>query len=618
MYLKILENLSQMGENCNPEQQLKDKVDEWLKWDKNPQSRETIKKLADENNTQELEKKLLSRLTFGTAGLRGKMVPGYSGMNDLVIIQTAQGLLKFLEKHRTAALKKSGIIIGYDGRHNSKKWAEYTATIFSNAGYQVRLFSDYLPTPFVPFGIRQYGCASGIMVTASHNPKDDNGYKVYDENGAQIIPPWDKIIQNSIIANLTPLESSWDTSTIKGNPLVLDPFADCLERYLKIVIGDGILPQDIENNKKLGMKFVYTAMHGVGYVPAQKVVDQIGIQILPVPEQKDPHPDFPTVKFPNPEEGKSSLELAIKHADANNVKVILANDPDADRFAIAEKGDKTGTWKIFTGNELGTLLGWWMLDVHKRKHPEIPLNKVYTIASTVSSMVLQTMAKAEGFNFVDTLTGFKWLGNKALSLTQEGYKVIFCFEEAIGYMCNINVLDKDGIGALANFACLATSVYSKNKQLVDQLAEIYDKYGLHISWNSYYFCYDKPKIEAIFDRIRNIKGPKQYPTGILNDKYKITSIRDLTIGYDSTTPDKKPTLPVSCSAQMLTFIFDNGLHITLRTSGTEPKVKFYSELCMTPDVKDRSVAEATLKEMVTAICQEFFEPDKNGLIPQSV
>ncbi|XP_030768391.1 glucose 1,6-bisphosphate synthase-like isoform X1 [Sitophilus oryzae] len=596
---------------------LNQKVEEWLRWDKNPKTRDEIKKLADQNQTKDLEKILMKRVAFGTAGLRGKMAAGYACMNDLVIIQTAQGFLKYLEQNRAAALKAEGLVIGYDGRHNSKRWAQLTTTIFVTAGYKVRLFGDYAITPFIPFSVKKYGCASGVMVTASHNPKDDNGYKVYDCNGAQIVPPCDRMIQNSIMENLEPKDSSWKVEILQNHPLVIDPMKDALDSYLKTVIQDMIHPDYIECNKKVGLTFTYTPLHGTGYMPVEKVVQVVGIKIATVPEQKEPDPDFPTVKFPNPEEGKSSLDLSFKHAALNNSSVILANDPDADRFAVAEKNNKTGEWKIFTGNELGALFGYWTFQTYKKFKPNAPVNKVYMIASTVSSMILKTMAKREGFNFVDTLTGFKWIGNKALQLEKEGFDVILCFEEAIGFMCNSKVTDKDGVSALALFSCLVSQLYGNGQQIVDKLTEIYDYYGFHMSNNSYYFCHEPPKITAIFKRIRNFGGKDKYPSGILNNKYKIVSIRDLTTGYDNSQPGNRAILPVSCQSEMITFVFDNGLFITLRTSGTEPKVKYYSELCMSPDVKDKAVVESTLNEMVAAICQEFFEPDKNGLIPQT-
>ncbi|KAH0821329.1 hypothetical protein GEV33_001462 [Tenebrio molitor] len=596
--------------------QLDEKIQEWLAWDKNPTTSATIKKLLEEKKFDELSEKLLKRLSFGTAGLRGKMDAGYSAMNDLVIIQTGQGLLKYLEHCDKKLLKGSGIVIGYDGRHNSKRFAELTAAIFLHAGYPVRLFGRVVPTPFVPFAVSKYKTAIGVMVTASHNPKEDNGYKVYGPNSSQIVSPVDKDIQRNILENLVPLATSWDTGILKSTKLLTDPLEETLDGYLN-VIKDTILPEHIEYNRKAKVLFTYTAMHGVGYGYVKKVFDLIGVQMVPVEKQKDPHPDFPTVKFPNPEEGKSSLELSFKTANEKNSRVIIANDPDADRMATAEKNEKTGEWKVFTGNELGALLGWWCLYCFKTKYPNEDLKNVYMMSSTVSSMILRSMSQKEGFNFIETLTGFKWMGNKSYELLKQGKKVIFAYEEAIGYCCGTAVLDKDGISAAFQVATLTSFLHFQKKTLSEKLEEIYNEYGYHVSRNSYFICHDGEKIKRIFERIRNISGPNTYPSGILGAKYKINTVRDLTTGYDNTQPDNKAILPVSKSNQMVTFNFTNGLVCTLRTSGTEPKIKYYTEMCASPDTTDRQAIVATLNEMVDGLIEELLQPVQNELIPKS-
>lgn len=430
--------------SCEPcSTMLEEKIVEWLNWDKNEQTCSTVRTLVNENKKNELATILLSRIAFGTAGLRGKMAAGYTCMNDLVIIQTGQGFLKYLEGKDKQLLMTNGIVIGYDGRHNSERWAQLTAAIFLNAGYPVNLFGGVVPTPFIPFSVKKYSHASGVMVTASHNPKDDNGYKVYGSNGVQIVSPVDEEIQKSILANLTPLESSWDLSILKTSNNVQDTLEETFESYVK-VISDSISPENKAINERAAVLFTYTAMHGVGYRYVERVFREINVKFIPVSEQKDPHPDFPTVKFPNPEEGKSSLELSFKTANEHNSSVIIANDPDADRLAVAEKTDPSKSeWKVFTGNELGALFGWWMLHSFKQNNPGLPLDKIYMISSTVSSMILKTISKKEGFNFIDTLTGFKWIGNKALDLQNAGYKVILCFEEAIGFLCSSEVILKD-------------------------------------------------------------------------------------------------------------------------------------------------------------------------------
>ncbi len=246
-------------------------------------------------------------------------------------------------------------------------------------------------------------------VTASHNPKQDNGYKVYWTNSAQIISPHDKNIQNSILKNLVPLASSWDLGLLKSD-LLRDPYEKMVRLYNERLFAS-FPPKFLEANKKNPLKFVYTAMHGVGYPYVQKAFSAVNLQpVHSVKEQQEADPEFRTVKFPNPEEGKSCLVLSIKLADEIGSDVILANDPDADRLACAEKDLKTGKWRVFTGNELGALLGWWSVEYYKTVEPGKKLDDCYLLASTVSSKFLKSMAKVEGFCFEETLTGFKWMG----------------------------------------------------------------------------------------------------------------------------------------------------------------------------------------------------------------
>ncbi|ENN75388.1 hypothetical protein D910_05467 [Dendroctonus ponderosae] len=437
---------------------LETKIAEWRKWDRHPETKDALKQLLKEKNYVELEKIMLHRITFGTAGLRGKMALGYSNMNDLVVIQTAQGWLKYLQVKDVILLRKNGIVVGYDGRHNSRRWAEFTAAIFARADCPVKLFGGVCPTPFISYAIGKYGCAGGVMVTASHNPKEDNGYKVYDSNACQIIDPVDKKIQSAILRNLQPLETSWNTSIIGFTPLITDPLHQLTDDYTKLVAST-INPVYVNNNKKTQLSFTYTAMHGVGYKYMKRVLDAIGVHIIPVEKQKNPDPEFSTVEYPNPEEGEGSLNLAIKTAEMFGNTLIIANDPDADRFAFAERDINTGDWKIFTGNELGALLGWWMLHCYEIEHKNAPMDRIYMLSSTVSSRILQIIAKARGFNAIETLTGFKWMGNKALELRKQGKTVLFAFEIDIGFMCVPEILDKDGISAAAHFTTLCSFVY---------------------------------------------------------------------------------------------------------------------------------------------------------------
>lgn len=591
-----------------------------MQWDKNEKTRNEIQSLVDAKDWSELKRRLLTRIAFGTAGLRGVMRAGFNSMNDLVIIQTAQGLSEYiLKQFPNPEDHKRGVVFGYDGRHNSKRFAELSACILINRGIKVHLFSKMVPTPFVPFTVLQLKCLAGVVVTASHNPKEDNGYKVYWANGPQIIPPHDKGIQKCIEANLIPEDSSWDTSILEGNSMLSDPFSEMSKLYYESLLKN-VAPQFLKSNETSDIRFVYTAMHGVGFPFIECAFEAAKLKpVLAVAEQCDPDPDFPTVKFPNPEEGKSSLELSIKKANAEGVTIILANDPDADRLACAEKDPINGTWKVFNGNELGALMGWWAIKNFKALDPKLDLTKCYTMASTVSSKILRSMGAIEGFKFEETLTGFKWMGNRSIELAETGNKVLFAFEEAIGFMFSTAVLDKDGISAAVHLATMACYLKAtEGITLMEKLKAIYQQYGFHSNKSSYLFCYDPPTIKKIFSRIRSFDNgkPATYPESILNGEFKIKHVRDLTNGVDTSEDDGKAKLPVSSSSEMITFTFENGLVVTLRTSGTEPKIKYYAEMCAKPEEKDWEELGRQLNRMIEAIVEELLQPKLNNLTPK--
>ncbi|XP_072748203.1 phosphopentomutase isoform X2 [Anoplolepis gracilipes] len=502
------------------------KIIEWLQWNKDPKAKDEIFEYLNNGHIKILSNLFLKRLEFGTAGLRGRMGPGYSQMNDLVIVQTGQGLTKYLID-TIFDVSQKGIVIGYDGRYNSKRFAELTAAIFIANGIKVYLFSKICPTPFIPYTISKSKCAAGIMVTASHNPKDDNGYKVYWENGAQIISPHDKKIQNYILNNLEPLDSSWNVNGVYSSSYYEDPREDIMRLYYQDLKETVLYP---EVNRNTTLKFTYTAMHGVGYEYMAAAFEVANLKpFITVEEQKLPDPEFPTVKFPNPEEGKSALDLSIKLADNSDSSIILANDPDADRLACATK-TKSGEWHVFSGNELGALLGWWMIHTYQVLHPDVDMSDIYMLASTVSSKILASMAKKDGFNFEETLTGFKWMGNKAIELIKQKKDVLFAYEEAIGFMCGSKVLDKDGISAGTRVAELAVYLETINLTLLDKLEEIYEEYGHHISDNSYWICHDSDVINAIFERLRNYSSkPNTMTQNNVSNKYVNMAAVTLTL-----------------------------------------------------------------------------------------
>ncbi|KAF7723588.1 Phosphoglucomutase-3 [Apophysomyces ossiformis] len=594
-------------------------VQEWLRLDKNEQTRDEILALQRESNYEELSKRLLNRIEFGTAGnafyiklalsepvtgLRAKMEAGFSRMNDLTVLQASQGLARYIEDNVKDA-KSRGVVVGHDHRYHSEDFARLTAAAFITRGFKVWYFHDYVHTPLVPYTIKKLNAAGGVMITASHNPKDDNGYKVYWENACQIIPPHDEGIAASILKNLEPW--SWDYDLATKSELCGDPTNEgVIDAYFAEVTSQSKFRED---NEKTNVRFVYTAMHGVGGPFAKRAFESFGLpEFIPVTEQFQPDPEFPTVAFPNPEEGKGSLSLAIQTAEQHGANIILANDPDADRLAIAEKLD-SGEWKLLNGNQIGAVLG--AASFEKAEAAGIKTEKLAMVASTVSSKFLARMAEVEGFRFEESLTGFKWIGNKAMQLEQEGYSVVFAYEEAIGFTIGDIVKDKDGVSALAFFSEWAVQLYKRGLTVYEYLDGLYKKYGYFVSDNSYFICHDKQLIGQIFERIRYGEHPfgyrLSYPETI--GGYKVVGIRDLTIGYDSNTSDGNPTLPVSSSSEMITFKLENNTVFTIRTSGTEPKIKYYSEL--RGDTEEQAAKD--LAKVVAAIGTELMEFEKHGL-----
>ena len=560
-------------------------VADWMRWDKNPATREEIQELVVENETKELERRMRPRIAFGTAGLRARMEAGFSRMNQLTVIQTSQGLAQYLLDNVSGAAE-AGIVIGYDGRHNSRLFAESVATSFYARGFKIWWYQKLVHTPLVPFGVQLLGAAVGVMITASHNPAEDNGYKVYGSNGCQIKSPTDTLVAASIMEDLNPV--TW-TDWEEAAPIWSDAFSIVVPAYFKHIrklVSDYINVTDIPS-------FVYTPMHGVGLPFMESAVKLMGghdgsHENLAVPlnkmmtiveRQASPDPNFSTVKYPNPEE-KGALELAIAQAECERKRLILANDPDADRFAVAENVD--GCWHQFTGDQIGVLLG------HHIAQSREKVEDMTMLTSAVSSEMLTYIGKAQGFVVEETLTGFKWLGNHAKKL---GPKVVFAYEEALGYMIPDVVHDKDGICAAVVFlgACsLWKSPWSK-------LQDLYKEYGYFETTNTYWRCTDQDLILSVFQDIR--RDPS---LGV--KKRRLLRYRDVTYGTDSGTATGTSALPIDPNTQMVTCWLsgteiDDGVRFTIRGSGTEPKIKIYLECRSRQQDKAREGALKALKSI---------------------
>uniref|UniRef100_A0A8D1E5N1 Phosphoglucomutase 2 like 1 n=1 Tax=Sus scrofa TaxID=9823 RepID=A0A8D1E5N1_PIG len=558
--------------------QLDTAIGQWLRWDKNPKTKEQIENLLRNGMNKELRDRLCCRMTFGTAGLRSAMGAGFCYINDLTVIQSTQ---VSIECFSSVFFRDSLILQRRVKEVFENQLAKLTAAVLLAKDVPVYLFSRYVPTPFV----------------------------VYWENGAQITSPHDKEILKCIEECVEPWNGSWNDNLVDTSPLTRDPLQDICRRYMEDLKKICFYR---ELNSKTTLKFVHTSFHGVGHDYVQLAFQVFGFKPpIPVPEQKDPDPDFSTVKCPNPEEGESVLELSLRLAEKENARIVLATDPDADRLAVAEL-QENGDWKVFTGNELAALFGWWMFDCWKKnKSTNADVKNIYMLATTVSSKILKAIALKEGFHFEETLPGFKWIGSRIKDLLENGKEVLFAFEESIGFLCGTSVLDKDGVSAAVVIAEMASYLETMNITLKQQLIKVYEKYGYHISKTSYFLCYEPTTIKSIFERLRNFDSPKEYPK--FCGTFAILHVRDITTGYDSSQPNKKSVLPVSKNSQMITFTFQNGCVATLRTSGTEPKIKYYAEMCASPDRNDTALLEEELKKLIEALIEHFLEPSRNGL-----
>ena len=501
------------------------------------------------------------------------MGAGFSLINDLTIIQTSQGLASYLLREDEDVVS-AGIVIGYDARHNSKHFAELAASVFVRRGIRVWWYEDLVHTPLVSYGVQFKGASAGIMITASHNPGHDNGYKVYGRGGCQINTPVDGKIADSILQNLEPI--TWDPQVAIASDTRICVKADLMLGYLASLRSLFDMHRWHDSSSRTFPSFVYTPMHGVGLEFMNRALERLGQKraterMIIVEEQAMPDPDFPTVRYPNPEE-EGALSLAKDTGDRNNVTLIVANDPDADRLAVAEKVG--GTWIQFTGDQTGILLASFILSERvkliEKSDVVRPMEETTVLTTAVSSSMLAELASHYSVKFEETLTGFKWLGQRAIESSLQGDETLFAYEEALGYMFPSIVRDKDGIAA----ACIFLAACKIWQSPYAELQRLYSQSGYYVTTNTYW---RSPNLEATsqaFERIRASGSPHPY----LVAGQRVLRWRDLTTGYDSETQDHKPLLPCSSSSQMITcwlsgFPNIKGTRCTIRASGTEPKIK---------------------------------------------
>jgi phosphomannomutase len=513
--------------------ELRERARAWAADDPDPTTRAELDALLEDGDSAELADRFDGTLQFGTAGLRGELGAGSNRMNRVVVSRAAAGLAAYLKDQ--GAGRDAAVVIGYDARHNSDVFAHDTAEVMTGAGLRALVLPRPLPTPLLAFAIRELGCVAGVMVTASHNPPRDNGYKVYLGDGSQIVPPADAGIAAHIEAvgplSEVPRGDGW---TVLGDSIV-DSYLDTVAG----LAGDG--PRDL--------RLVYTPLHGVGGTSAVQVLETAGFEApYVVSRQEQPDPDFPTVPFPNPEE-PGAMDLAMSLAAEKQVDLVVANDPDADRCAAAIP--EAHGWRMLRGDEVGVLLA----------HHLLTGGRTGTYAcSIVSSSLLGKMAAAAGQPFAETLTGFKWISKV------EG--LVFGYEEALGYCVDPeHVKDKDGISALLLLCELAAAEKAQGRSLVDVLDDLALAHGLHATDQLSVRVTDLAEIGAAMGRLRAAPPPT---LGGL----RVEAIDDLSCGDGGLPP-----------TEGLRYRLASGARVIVRPSGTEPKLKCYLEVVVPVDAE---------------------------------
>ena len=547
----------------------------WVESDPDAESRAELEGLiaSPDPTKTDLADRFAGSLEFGTAGLRGILGAGPNRMCRAVVLRTTYGLARYLLETSPEAAQE-GVVIGFDGRRLSRELAEDTACALAGAGIHARLFANVVPTPLLAFAVTHLGCAAGVMITASHNPPEYNGYKAYWKNGAQIIAPIDVGIAKAIetappakdVARLTVAGAK-----AKGLLQILE--GDIAEIYLA-----GVKTLGVRSDGDRSLSIVYTPLHGVGDELARRAFQDAGFsRVTSVPEQQKPDGRFPTVEFPNPEE-KGAMDLAFALARAQKADLVVANDPDADRLAIALPSTASPTGYLqLTGNQVGALLGHYLLTGglrHVDRAVSAAGGEPLVIASIVSSPMLGVMAGKLGAHYEEVLTGFKWIANRALELRKEqGWRFVFGFEEALGYTVGELVRDKDGISAAVVFAELTAVLRAQQTTVLAHLEGLYRQYGLFVSSQ---VNVTRKGAEGIAELRALMARLRKSPPWMVADQ-EVVSVRDylgqvIVAKGGATTPLSLP------KSDVLAFELASGSRIIARPSGTEPKAKFYFDV----------------------------------------
>ena len=545
-----------------------EKYNQWLADDYFDE--ETKKELKDiSGDEKEIQERFYKELEFGTGGLRGIIGAGTNRMNKYSVRKATQGLANYILLEDAEKNKEKGVVIAYDSRRCSKEFAFEAAMVLNGNGIKTYVFEELAPTPELSFAVRHLGCAAGIVITASHNPKEYNGYKVYGSDGAQVPPPYDEEIIDEVqkITDFRQVKIMDNDAAREAG--LLEIIGEAVhDAYIKEVKAQSI-NGDVVKKVADDFTIVYTPLHGTGNKPVMRVLKEIGFKnVIIVPEQQNPDPEFSTVSYPNPEDPKA-FSLAIKLAKEHNADIIIGTDPDADRVGVLVRDEK-GEYNVLTGNMTGVLLTEYLLSAKKAKGT-LPKNGAL-IKTIVTTEMVRAVAKEYDVTLLEVLTGFKFIGEKIKEFEQTGeHEYLFGFEESYGYLAGTYARDKDAVVA-AMLACELAAVYKdKGMTLYEGLQGLYEKYGYYkegLESITLKGIEGLEKIQSIMTSLRN-NPPKAF-AGL-----KVLELRDYEKQMAKnliTSQEAKLHLPKS---NVLYFVLENNAWFCVRPSGTEPKVKFY-------------------------------------------
>nr|WP_319397889.1 phospho-sugar mutase [uncultured Carboxylicivirga sp.] len=569
-----------------------EKAQSWLDGAYDEETKSAIKKMMEEEDKTALIDSFYKDLEFGTGGLRGIMGPGSNRMNRYTVGAATQGLANYINKE-FADLNEKSVVIGHDCRNNSRLFAEVVADIFSANGIKAYLFEDLRPTPEISYAIRQLGCQSGVIITASHNPKAYNGYKAYWNDGAQLTAPHD----TNVIDEVNKI-TSVETIKFDGNKELIEILGEDMDNRFLDQVQSLVLDQEVINRNK-DLKIVYSPIHGTGVKMIPEALKRCGFEnVINVPEQDVVSGDFPTVVSPNPEE-PAALEMAINKANETDADIVMASDPDSDRLGIAVRNEK-GEFVLVNGNQTATLLTWYILK--KWKEQGRLTGKEFIVKTIVTSELIKEIAVKSEVEYFDVYTGFKWIAKVIRDL--EGKKKYICGgEESYGFLPGDYVRDKDAVAAITITAEIAAWAKDNGKSLYEVLQDIYMEYGFSKEKMIYIVREGKSGADEIKQIMKDFRTTP--PVTLGGDKVSI--IKDYSkLNAQYVLEGKDEAIDLPGTSDVLQFFTEKGYKVSVRPSGTEPKIKFYFEVQVPMNSKDEFYsANEKADEIIAAIVKDL-------------